>query len=72
MAKNKFEDVGKVQTTDASAAMVSKVVSPSGEVLGLSFCKFVQGETYTGPAKGFMVPNEKLDEFVDLIRKARS
>jgi hypothetical protein len=68
MGKVVFQERGRVQLTDENSLVISDVVK-DGELIGLSFNKYIESEKYTGFTKGFMVPMELLDEVVEIIQK---
>ena len=70
MTKNnnaQFEELGRIQITDHTQIVVSKVVKEEVTV-GYSINKHVESENFKGFTKGVMVPAEYLEKFMDILR----
>lgn len=69
MANATFEEVGRIQKTDSTAIVISKVIVDGIET-GRIVNKFIDSDKYTGFAKGgIIIPKEDIEELISFLTK---
>ena len=70
VAKVDFKEVGRIKIDNGNALVLSRVIRQEDkELQGWSINRYIESPTYTGFAKGVMIPAVAVEEFLDLLRR---